>query len=157
MPGEPRAGEVDPRAREATLIQPGLAQRLISRKSAMLLARNTVASCLVFALNLTLLWLLVESLGLNELAAAAIAFVVANSLQYGFGRTWVFRGTERGVAAGYVYFFVNAGIGLAITLVLYAAFLEFTSIHYLVARMIVSVFAGLAMFVLNATLNFRRL
>ena len=39
---------------------------------------------------------------------------------------------------------------------LFAALLKWTAIHYLVARVIVSVFAGLAMFVLNAVLNFRQ-
>ncbi|MGH2745647.1 MAG: GtrA family protein [Thermoleophilaceae bacterium] len=119
--------------------------------------RNTVVSCLVFALNLTLLWLLVETMGLDKILAAALAFVAANSLHYIFGRTWIFRGTERGVAAGYGYFFVNAGVGLAITLILFALMLRFTPFHYLASRVIVSIFAGLTMFVLNATLNFRRL
>jgi len=135
----------------------GLADRLLSRRAAALLARNTVVSCGVIALNLMLLWLLVEWFHVRELPAAALAFVVANSFQYAFGRAWIFRGTERGVTSGYFYFFVNAGIGLFITLTLYAAFLEFTSIHYLVARIIVSVFAGLTVFLLNAILNFRQL
>jgi putative flippase GtrA len=135
----------------------GLIERLLSRQAAVLLARNTVVSCGVIGLNLVLLWLLVEYLAMDELPAAAIAFVIANSFQYAFGRAWIFRGTERGVASGYLYFFVNAGIGLVITLTLYAALLEYTSIHYLVARIIVSVFAGLTVFLLNATLNFRQL
>jgi len=131
--------------------------RFLSRRAAAMLARNSVVSCLVFAVNLLLLWVMVETLGVETLAAAAIAFVLANSLQYAFGRLWIFRGTERGVASGYLFFFVNAGIGLAITLALFVAFLAFTPLHYLVARIIVSVFAGLAMFLLNATLNFRQL
>ena len=40
---------------------------------------------------------------------------------------------------------------------LFDALVRFTPIHYLVARVIVSVFAGLVMFLLNAVLNFRRL
>jgi hypothetical protein len=47
-------------------------------------------------------------------------------------------------------------VGMAITILLFAALLKWTAIHYLVARVIVSVFAGLAMFVLNAVLNFRQ-
>ena len=135
----------------------GLLSRLLTRRAAMMLVRNTLVSCLVFALGLTLLWLLVEWFGLGKIPAAAIGFVAANSLHYVFGRAWIYRGTERGVAAGYGYFFVNAGIGLAITLVLYALMLRFTPLHYLASRVIVSVFAGLAMFLLNATLNFRKL
>ena len=134
-----------------------LARRLWSRNAAVLLARNTLVSCLVFAIGLVVLWALVELWGVNKLAAAAAGFLVSNSIHYAFGRAWIYRGTERGVAPGYVFFLVNAGIGLVITIALFAAFLRWTSIHYLVARVIVSVFAGLAMFVLNATLNFKRL
>ena len=122
-----------------------------------MLARNTVVSCLVFAFDLALLWALVELAGVGKLLAAAVGFLVGNTIHYVFGRTWIFHGTERNVASGYAYFLINAGIGLVITIGLFAAFLRWTSINYLVARVVVSVFAGLAMFVLNATLNFKRL
>ena len=134
-----------------------LAKRLWSRNAAVLLARNTVVSCLVFAIGLALLWALVELWGVNKLAAAAAGFLAGNSIHYAFGRAWIYRGTERAVTPGYVFFLVNAGVGLVITIALFAAFLRWTSIHYLIARVLVSVFAGLAMFLLNATLNFKRL
>jgi len=136
---------------------PGLAQRLMSRNAAVLLARNTVVSCFVFAFDLALLWFLVQYFGTDKLIAAAVGFIAANTLHYGFGRSWIFRGTERGMASGYAYFLLNAGIGLAVTIGLFAAFIHWTSINYLVARVIVSVFAGLTVFLLNAMLNFRRL
>ena len=122
-----------------------------------MLWRNSVVSFGVISINLVLLWTLVEQFAMDELPAAAIAFITGNSLQYAFGRTWIFRGTERGAAAGYFWFFVYAGVGLVITLGLFALLLEYTSIHYLVARIIVSVFSGLTVFLLNATLNFRQL
>lgn len=116
-----------------------------------------MVSCLVFGIGLALLWALVELWGVNKLLAAAAGFLVSNSIHYAFGRAWIYRGTERGVASGYAYFLVNAGIGLVITISLFAAFLRWTSMNYLVARVVVSVFAGLAMFLLNAMLNFKRL
>jgi len=134
-----------------------LAERLSSRNAAVLLARNTVVSCLVFAVGLALLWALVEFGGMNKLVAAALGFLASNSIHYAFGRAWIYRGTERGLASGYGYFLINAGIGLVITIALFAAFLRWTSMHYLVARIVVSVFAGLTMFLLNAMLNFKRL
>jgi putative flippase GtrA len=134
-----------------------LTRRLFSRNAAVLLARNTVVSCLVFAIGLAILWALVEFAGVSKLAAAAAGFLASNTIHYVFGRTWIYRGTERAVASGYVYFLVNAGIGLTITILLFAAFLHWTSMNYLVARVVVSLFAGLAMFLLNAALNFRRL
>ena len=134
-----------------------LARRLFSRNAAVLLARNTMVSCLVFVIGLALLWALVELWGVNKLVAAAAGFLVSNSIHYAFGRQWIYRGTERGVASGYAYFLVNAGIGLVVTIALFAAFLRWTSLNYLVARVVVSIFAGLAMFLLNAMLNFKRL
>lgn len=122
-----------------------------------MLVRNTVVSCGCFAFDLILLWAMVRLGGLSKLAAAAIGFVAANSLHYALGRSWIFRGTDRAVASGYVYFLGNAVVGLAVTMLLYAAFLRYTPINYIVARIIVSVFAGLAVFVLNAVWNFRRL
>jgi len=133
------------------------ASRLISPKAGWMLARNTVVSCAAFAFDLALLWALVELAGMDKVLAAALAFVAATSLHYAFGRTWIFRGTERGIASGYAYFLVNAGIGLAITVLLFAALIRWTPVNYLVARTLVSVIAGLAVFVLNAVSNFRRL
>ena len=134
-----------------------LARRLWSRNAAVLLARNTLVSCAVFVFGLALLWALVELGGVHKLLAAGLGFLASNSIHYGFGRAWIYRGTERGLASGYGYFLVNAGIGLVITVALFAAFLRWTSLHYLVARVVVSIFAGLAMFLLNAMLNFKRL
>lgn len=131
--------------------------RLFSRKAAVMLWRNTVVSCLVFGVSIASLWVLVEFLGMKEVVAAAIGFVAANSLHYALGRSWIFRGTDRAIASGYVYFLASGGLGLAVTVGLFAALLRYTPMNYLVARALVSVFAGLIMFALNALLNFRRL
>jgi putative flippase GtrA len=133
----------------------GLA-RFFSRRVGRMLVRNTVVSTGAFALGLAVLWLLVQRFDVPEVPAAAVSFLVANTLHYVLGRAWIFRGTKRGVRSGYVIFLVNAAIGLAITVSTFAALLQFTDIHYLVARVIVSVFAGLAIFALNASLNFRQ-
>ena len=133
-----------------------LYDRLFSRRGAALLARNTVVSTFVFLLGLGLLWLLVERLGLAKVPAAALSFLCSNSIHYIFGRTWIYRGTERKVAAGYAFFIINAVFGLGITVGLFAAFVEL-GLHYLLARVVASIFAGLALFVLNAVLNFKSL
>lgn len=122
-----------------------------------MLARNTVVSCACFGSDLVLLWALVRLASVAKLEAAAIGFVAANTLHYAFGRSWIFRGTDRAIASGYIYFLVNAVVGLTVTMVLYAAFLRYTPINYIAARIVVSVFAGLAVFLLNAVWNFRRL
>lgn len=135
---------------------PGLLGRLLTRRVGAMLVRNTVVGTAVFLLGLTLLWVLVEWAHMDEVLAACIGFLAANTLHYVLGRAWIYRGTTRPVHTGYMLFLTNAGVGLAVTAGLFAAFLHFTSINYLVARVIVSVFAGLAMFVLNAVFNFRQ-
>jgi len=132
-----------------------LHRRLFSRNAALQLVRNTVVSTFIFAIDLLLLWLLVEQAAMNKVLAAAVAFVIANSLHYFFGRWWIFRGTERKPVSGYIYFLANAGVGLTITLVLFAIFVALFPAWYLVGRVIVSVVSGLTVFVLNAVLNFR--
>ena len=101
--------------------------------------------------------MLVALLGMDKVAAAALAFVVANSLHYAIGRGWIFYGTDRHFATGFIYFQLNSLIGLVITVALFAALIRWTPINYLIARVLVSVVSGLAVFLLNAILNFRQL
>jgi putative flippase GtrA len=129
---------------------------LLSRRGAVLLGRNTVVSIGVFLVGLALLWLLVEQFAVPKVPAAGISFIAANSIHYVFGRTWIYRGTDRPVATGYAYFILNALVGLGITLILFAGFMAL-GMHYIVARIVTSMFAGLVLFVLNAVLNFRSL
>ena len=135
----------------------GWSTRLWSRNAAVLLGRNTVVSAGVFLLGLILLWLLVEYGGADKLRATGATFLIATTLHYALGRAWIYRGTERKVMPGYGLFLANALLGLAVTLLLMEAFLRWTPVHYLVARVLVSVIAGLAMFLSNAILNFKRL
>lgn len=134
----------------------GLLARLFTWRVGSMLWRNTVVSCCVFLFGLAVLYVLVQWGDVPEVPAAGLGFLAANSLHYLFGRAWIFRGTERGRASGYALFLINASVGLAVTMTLYAMLLEFTPMNYLVARVVVSVFAGLVVFLLNAVFNFRR-
>ena len=135
---------------------PGLMQRFFTLRVGAMLWRNTVVSTGVFVLGLGVLWLLVEYAGMDEVIAAGISFLIANSLHYLLGRSWIFAGSDRRLSTGYAIFLVNAGVGLLVTMGLYWALLNLTPINYLAARIIVSVFAGLIVFGLNAALNFRQ-
>lgn len=130
--------------------------RFFTRPAGRMLVRNTVVSTGVFLLGLAVLWVLVEFADVDPVLATAISFFLANSVHYIFGRTWIFAGSDRKLSTGYAIFLVNAAIGLAVTVGLFWLLTEFTPINYLVVRVIVSVFAGLAVFVLNASFNFRQ-
>ncbi len=130
--------------------------RFFKRHVGGMLVRNTVVSTGVFLAGLGILWLLVEGAGVNAVLATALSFLIANSIHYIFGRTWIFAGSDRKLSTGYALFLANAVVGLAVTVGLFWVLTEFTPMNYLVARVIVSVFAGLAVFALNASLNFRQ-
>jgi len=138
--------------------QASLSARLLSGETGWMLVRNTVVSTGVFLLGLGLLWVMVERGGVDTLVATGISFLIATTLHYVLGRAWIFSGTERPVVTGYGFFLVNAAIGLVLTVGLMALLLSILPDRfYLIARIIVSVFAGLAMFLLNGILNFRRI
>lgn len=137
--------------------RPSLGTRLTSAKAALLLARNTAVSSIALTFGLAFMWVLVDLFGTDKVVAAGASFLAATSLHYFIGRKWVFAGTERGLASGYGYFVIIASAGLAITVVLFAAIIRWTPVNYLLARIIVSVFAGLVTFLLNALFNFRGL
>ena len=131
-------------------------KRLFKRRVGGMLWRNTVVSTGVFLVGLGVLWLMVEQGGVDPVVATGLSFLIANSIHYVFGRTWIFAGSDRKVSTGYVLFLGNAVVGLIVTVGLFWVLTEFTPMNYLVARVIVSVFAGLAVFVLNAVFNFRQ-
>ena len=131
-------------------------RRFFTRRAGGMLWRNTVVSTGVFLVGLGVLWLLVEQAGVDPVLATGISFLIANSIHYVFGRTWIFAGSERKLSTGYALFLGNAIVGLIVTVGLFWVLTHWTPMNYLVARVIVSVFAGLAVFVLNAALNFKQ-
>lgn len=134
-----------------------LRSRVMSRKAAGMLVRNTVVSCTAFAVGLGVLWLLVDVLHFDEVLSLPFSMLTSTTLHYVLGRTWIFRGTTRGWIDGYLYFLANSGVGLVLTFVLYTAVIWWTPVHYLTARIVISLFAGLVTFLLNALMNFRQL
>ena len=131
-------------------------KRFFTRRAGGMLWRNTVVSTGVFLVGLGVLWLLVEKAGVDPVLATGISFLIANSIHYVFGRTWIFAGSARKLSTGYALFLGNAIVGLIVTVGLFWVLTHWTPMNYLVARVIVSVFAGLAVFVLNAAFNFKQ-
>jgi putative flippase GtrA len=113
-------------------------------------------SIFAFSIGLFILWALVAHLGWPEVGAAAISFFAANTLHYALGRAWIYRGSQRHPVSGYAYFLINALVGLAVTVSLFALLIGW-GVHYLLARVLVSIVVGAVLFLLNAFLNFRSL
>jgi putative flippase GtrA len=149
---------MSPPANDPSLLAPPRwHRRLLSARGAAMLLRNSTVSCTVFLFGLALMWAMMRFLGMDAYLATALSFLMTNTAHYVFARTWIFRGTTRALGLGYLYFFLNAGVGLTVTMALFALFTEWIGVHYVVARVIASIFAGLAAFALNALLNFESL
>lgn len=129
----------------------------IGSEGGAMFVRNTLASFLCFGVDVALLYGFIEWLGITYLIAATIAFLIAITLHYAISCMWIFPDSDRGKAAGYVFFLVNAGIGLVLTLATMALLVELAGLHYLFARVAASAVAGVAVFLLNAKFNFRAL
>ena len=134
-----------------------LAKEAFGHRGVRMFGRNTVASTIAFALDLAILWSLVELLDVPRVIAAVIAFVIPMVVFYFLSREWVFPGTRRGVGSGFVFFIANVGIGFVVMLAVFWGLLQFTGLYYLVARILASVVSGVVIFLLNGFLNFRQL
>lgn len=119
--------------------------------------RNTIASTITFLLDLAILWALVELASMPRVTAAAIAFLLPLIIFYYLQRGWVFAGNEQGRLRGFAFFSMNVGIGYIAMLAVFWALVEFTTIHYLIARLLASVVYGLLLFGLNGRFNFKQL
>lgn len=107
------------------------------------------------ALDLVLLFVLKEFVGIPYYVAIPLAFLLATSLNYAISRVHVFRGTLRPVHHGYLYFILLASLGATITTSATAFLVEFFALHYLLARVGVAGFVGLMNYLLNLHFNFR--
>ena len=119
--------------------------------------RNTLASAFTFSLDLGILWLLVEWVGVPQLLAAAIAFIPAMIVFYFIQKQWVFAGNDRDTLKGFGYFSLNVVLGYISMLAIFWLLLEFVQVHYLISRLAASVVYGLLLFFLNGKFNFKKL
>ncbi|HEV7121347.1 MAG TPA: GtrA family protein [Candidatus Paceibacterota bacterium] len=84
-----------------------------------------------------------------------VAFLVAITINYFIIRRYVFKGTERAVHHGYALFAASAGAGALITTVGVVLLVSYAHLYYLIARLLIGVFTGVANYFFNLYLNFR--
>ena len=100
------------------------------------LTRYGVAGGLTLVLDIVLLFILVEFLGIYYLLAAGTT-----------SKSHVFK--------GYVYFIFFGILGIFLTVSLLAVAVEKLELNYLLGRWFVSIFVGLVLFVLNYNITFK--
>jgi len=119
------------------------------------LTRYGVAGGLTLVLDIVLLFILVEFLGIYYLLAAGTTYVIAHSTNYFIQRNWGFKESKSHVFKGYVYFIFFGILGIFLTVSLLAVAVEKLELNYLLGRWFVSIFVGLVLFVLNYNITFK--
>ena len=117
--------------------------------------KYTLVGGSTFAFDLLLIWLMTEFLGVPYWASTAIGFVIAVSINYFVARRYVFKGTERKIHHGYLYFISLAGGGAFLVTAAVAALVATFALHYLVARVLVACVMGMANYLFNLHFNFK--
>ncbi len=105
--------------------------------------------------DLLLIWLMTEFLLIPYQISTALGFIVAVSINYFLARKYVFKGTQRKIHHGYVYFILFALGGATIVTVAVTGLVTYLMMHYLVARVIVACFVGSANYLFNLHFNFK--
>jgi putative flippase GtrA len=118
-------------------------------------ARYTTIGVSTLTFDLLLLAGLTEILSVPYTIATPVAFLIAVSINYLLSRHFVFRGTERPMAHGYLYFVLIALAGAgAITGAVYLL-VTYAGLYYLVARVLVAGFVGMGNYLSNLHFNFK--
>lgn len=104
---------------------------------------------------MVLLFVLAGAFEVNYLWAAAIAFLIAVSINYLLSRRLVFKGTTRAQSSGYMYFLMIAAFGmLLVTLGMYVL-VEKWGMYYMISRVLISCVTGIWNYTMNLFFNFR--
>ena len=117
--------------------------------------RYTVVGGSTFLFDLSLLWILIEKFHVYYLHAAVSGFLVAVSVNYFLSRRWVFKGSQRRLAVGYLYFLKTAVVGALATGFLMWLFCTTTHGPYLLIRIIIAAIIGTVNYLIHLYLNFR--
>ncbi len=117
--------------------------------------RYTSVGTFSFSLDLILLYLITEFLGVHYLVSATLAFILANTLNYLINRSWGFKQTKQKFIKGYVYLMTINVSSLILIIAFMAVFVELLSINYMISRILVGIIIGIYNFALNSKITFK--
>lgn len=118
-------------------------------------AKYTIFSSSAFWFDLLLLFLLVQFVKINYLAATTGAFIVAHSVNYSLNRKWNFHETKEGISKSYATF-ITFGLLCLVFIVFSLKFVvENFHANYLLARIAIALFVGFVNFSFNYFISFK--
>lgn len=127
----------------------------LNRPSVKRFLRYFVVGASTLSFDLLLIYLATEFLHIPYYVSTFGAFLIAVSINYFISRRHVFRGTERKIHYGYVYFIGVALLGSLITTGLTTLLVTYAHLYYLLARLLVAGIVGIGNYLFNLHINFR--
>lgn len=115
----------------------------------------TTVGVATYVLDILLIYVFKNYLGLSDAAAVGFGFFIAVTLNFLVSYYWVFRGTVRTKRAGYVYFCTLAIVGLLVIIPSTLYVRDFMQIDIYYARTIVATLVGIVAFLINVFFNFK--
>ncbi|PAU83156.1 polysaccharide biosynthesis protein GtrA [Halorubrum salipaludis] len=126
---------------------------LASGPIAVQMRRFVVVGATTAAIQMGLLWLFVDTAGLNYLIGATIAIEITIVLSYVLNNAWTFRARQNTGTSAYLRGLLKTnlvrGTAIPIQLGVLAALVEWAGVMYLVANAVAIFLSGLYRFVLD--------
>ena len=116
----------------------------------------SASSLSALALDYVILIILVQRFGYYYLTSAVFSFLIAHSAEYYYNRKHVFKIKEIKIFRYFKFIFIEV-LSIVFLVLMMKTFVEFFNIHYLVSRLITSIFIGIFSFVMNYIFTFEML
>lgn len=110
---------------------------------------------ITFCIDIAIVWFLTEIFHFHYLVSIIIGFATITILNYTIGRTIIFKGTRQNLFKGYAIAFSVAISTLIVILGFTWLLVNWVKLHYLVARIIAAIIAGIWNFFLDSKLTFK--
>jgi len=127
---------------------------LASGPIAVQMRRFVVVGAVTAGIQMALLWLFVDTAGLNYLIGATIAIEITIILSYVFNNAWTFQASQNTGVSEYLGGLLKTnlvrGTAIPIQLGVLAALVEWGGVMYLVANAVAIFLSGLYRFVLDS-------
>ena len=129
-------------------------RNLVSGPLAVQMRRFVVVGALTAGIQLALLWLFVDTAGLNYLIGAAVAIEITIVCSYVLNNAWTFRASRNTGVSDYLTGLLKTnlvrGTAIPIQLGVLAALVEWGNLMYLIANVVAILVSGVYRFALDS-------
>ncbi len=129
--------------------------RLINRAGIVRFFRYSTIGVSTFLLDLALLFILTDVVGVHYVLAAGVSFAIAISINYMLSRQHVFAESTRTMHAAYGIFLVIGATGLLLVMGLMCLTVDVFGFNYIASRIVIAGVVGIWSYLMHLYLTFK--